>query len=69
MIKNSNNLEYLVGNKKINKLSMQPFSEVLCDFLADLSEELNLISKLKKYPDIKTLAFWCRKKNIYKQIK
>ena len=66
MIKNSNNLEYLVGNKKINKLSMQPFSEVLCDFLADLSEELNLISKLKKYPDIKTLAFWCRKKNIYK---
>jgi len=65
-MKSSNNIKYLVGNKKINKASIQPFSEVVCDFLADLSEELNLVSKLKKYSDIKTLAFWCRKKNIYK---
>ena len=63
---NSKNIKYLVGNKKINKVSIQPFSEVVCNFLADLSEELNLVSKSKKYSDIKTLAFWCRKKNIYK---
>ena len=62
---NLNNLEYLVGNKNISKKTMQPYSEIMCDFLGNLSDELNLSASSKNYADIKTFAFWCRKKNIY----
>ena len=63
---NSKNFEYLVGNvKNVNMSgSTVPFDTRVCDFLGDLSLELNKSTKIKDYPDIKTLAFWCRKKNI-----
>ena len=62
---NSNNFEYLVGDKNISKKPTQPYNEIICSFLGDLSDELNLSTSSKSYADIKTLAFWCRKKNIY----
>ena len=61
----SNNLQYLVGNGKISKKSTLPYNDNICDFLGDLSNELNLNKASNKYPDIKTLAFWCRKRNIF----
>jgi hypothetical protein len=64
MISNKNKIEFLVGNKTINKLTTKPFEKVICDFLEELSLELNKAPESKKYPDIKTLAFWCRKANI-----
>ena len=64
-MKESNNFEYLVGNKNINYKPIQPYDNIICNFLGELSVELNSLSSSNKYPDIKTLAFWCRKKNIY----
>ena len=66
MTKNLNNFKYLVGNKSINKKTTIPYDKTICDFLGDLSKDLNSSAESKKYPDIKALAFWCRKKNIYK---
>ncbi len=64
-MKNFNNLEYLVGNNKsVIAQSVAPYDQRVCNFLEDLSSELDKNKEIKKYPDIKTLAFWCRKKNI-----
>ena len=60
-------IEYLVGSKKIRNKTITPYNNIICNFLSDLSKELNLSEESKVYPDIKTLAFWCRKKNIEKQ--
>ena len=62
-MKNLNGIEYLVGNKNISKRSLLPYDNNICDFLGDLSDELNSNSESKNYPDIKAFAFWCRKKN------
>ncbi len=63
-MKNLNSIEYLVGGKDISKRSVLPYDNSICDFLGDLSNELNLNSESENYPDIKTLAFWCRRQNI-----
>ena len=63
-MKNLNTIEYLVGGKNISKRSVLPYDNNICDFLGDLSDELNSNSESKNYPDIKTLAFWCRRQNI-----
>lgn len=63
-MKNLINFEYLVGNGNLTKKSVIPYHTNVCDFLGDLSDELNKNKKIRDYPDIKTFAFWCRKKNI-----
>ena len=60
-----NKIEYLVGNEYIKREASIPYNEKVCNFIGELSNELNLTPDAKKYPDIKTFAFWCRKKNIY----
>tara|TARA_Y100000590_G_scaffold470645_1_gene667340 strand:- start:9501 stop:10691 length:1191 start_codon:yes stop_codon:yes gene_type:complete len=64
MITNMRKIEYLVGNGSISRESFIPYSKEICNFISDLSNELNLNSLSRKYPDIKTFSFWCRKKNI-----
>ena len=61
---NFNNIKFLVGNQNVSKESNSPFNENICNFLGDLSKELNFSSASKAYPDIKTFSFWCRKQNI-----
>ena len=58
-------IENLVGNGKVSLKSTIPYNDTICNFIGDLSIELNLNKNAKKYSDIKTLAFWCRKNNIY----
>ncbi len=58
------NIEYLSGDSNFDLSPELPFSKQSCDFLGDLSKQLDNSKYLKEYPDIKTLAFWCRKKNI-----
>ena len=65
-MKNLNSIEYLVGGKDISKRSVLPYDNNICDFLGDLSDELNQSTLSKSYADIKTFAFWCRKKNLQK---
>ena len=60
-----NKIEYLVGkNINITKNSQKPYDDLICRFVSDFSEYLNSLSAVNKYPDLKTLSFWCRKKNI-----
>ncbi len=63
-MKKNNSIHFLSGDKKINSLSLQPYNPIICEFLDNLSKSLNKDKNAKIYPDLKTLAFWCRKKNI-----
>ncbi len=62
---NSDNFEFLVGNNNFSKKPTQPYNKNICNFISDLSNELDKKALLKSYPDVKTFAFWCRKNNIY----
>lgn len=64
MSKKENEIEYILGSKKINSLPSKPFDTLVCEFLEIFSNKLNLIKDIKNYPDLKTLSFWCRKGNI-----
>ncbi len=55
---------FLVGNRKFKKKFLKPYDEEICKFLNKLSLELNKIKDINIYPDIKTLSFFCRAKNI-----
>ncbi len=57
-------VEYLVGSKKIHNYTIYPYSKIICDFLADFSIKLQFAKEINQFPDLKSLAFWIRKKNI-----
>ena len=59
-------VNFLVGNSKFSLTPFEPFSNDVCDFLSTLSNEINLLKNIKNYPDLKSLSFWCRSKNILK---
>ena len=63
MIK-SKEINFLVGNYNFKKKILKPYDQEVCKFLSKLSKELNKIKDSKTYPDIKTLSFFCREKNI-----
>jgi len=50
--------------KKLN--SLEVFSTITCNWLSDLSKFLLKDPKIKKYPDVATFAFFCRKANLSK---
>ena len=50
--------------KKLN--SIEVFSTITCSWLNDLSRFLLKDPKTKKYPDVATFAFFCRKANLSK---
>lgn len=50
--------------KKLN--SLEVFSTITCSWLSDLSRFLLKDPKTKKYPDVATFAFFCRKANLSK---
>lgn len=59
-------LEMVVGSvfKDIKKNTMPPFSDIIMEFLADLSGNLLKFPKLRNFPDIVSFAYWCRKSNL-----
>ncbi len=57
-------VKYLVGDGKIISDATEPFSKEVCIFLDKFSKELNKFKDIRKFPDLKTLSFWCREKNI-----
>ena len=64
MIKENKNIKYLIGNNTLDLKSTIPYSDIFCDFLDNFSKALDSYPQIRKFPDLKTLAFWCRKKNI-----
>ena len=57
-------INYLLGNQNFNSTSGLIYNDLICDFVNDFSKELFWHPTTKKFPDIKALAFWCRKQNI-----
>ena len=56
-------ISYLVGDENITVSPVAPYSDQICSFLNVLSHKLMMY---KEYPDIISLAFFCRKANILK---
>ena len=63
-LKEKNGISYLVGDKKVFNKSTVPYDSKICEFLGEFSKELMKNKNSNKYPDIKTLGFWCRQRNI-----
>jgi hypothetical protein len=61
-----NSVKYLIGSEKVDNRPMRPFNDMVCDFIAALSEALLSDKNAKKYPDVVSVAFWARKGNILK---
>lgn len=61
---NKNEVRYLVGGECFEAVPLPIYSDIVCEFLDQLSKELRKDAETKKYPDILTFAFWCRKANI-----
>ena len=57
---------FLVGSKKIEKKTLNPFDDIICDFFDSLSQDIFKKKKIFNDSDILTLGFWLRKKNILK---
>lgn len=65
IFKNSKKIKFLVGDKFFENITLKPYEPLVCKFLENLSKKLNN-SIYNRYPEIKSLSFWCRKKNIDK---
>ena len=63
IINKSNHIDFesLIGIK-----TERPFSDPIIEYLQDLSKVLFADPRIKKYPDISTFAFFCRKANLLK---
>ena len=57
-------VEYLVGNSDISNKPLVPYSKIVCDFLVALSRKLMKHKDISLYPDVMSLAFWCRRANL-----
>ncbi len=62
-------LDYLVGDaeclERMRKVSaLEPFSDLVVDFLDCVSKAIMKDSKAKQYPDVVTFGFWLRKASV-----
>ena len=65
MIKNLK-VKYLAGNKMPSSKILPPYDKNVCEFFNDLSHSLLKNKEAKKYADVVSYAFWCRRNNINK---
>ncbi len=65
-------IEYLCGNKDIVSYEksvikpFEPFADIVCSFLNEVSLQIMKQSECRAYPDIITFGFFCRKANTEK---
>lgn len=64
MFKKNNKIECLVGKNIPDTRPFIPYDDLICEFLANFSLELKKNKKIEKFPELKTLSFWCRKANL-----
>lgn len=62
----SEKIKYLLGTHAPKVFPLEPFSDVVCEFMDEISKVLRKNAAAKSYSDIISLAFWCRKANIMK---
>lgn len=64
MILMGNDIEYLVGGEVEKFSPLVPYSDLVCNFLSDLSAEIFKDERCKAFPDIISVAFFVRQGNI-----
>ena len=74
MPQNFSNINFIIGNEivlhKINKAKILPlFSDLILQFLSELSNRLLANTKAKDFVDVMSYAFWIRKASIEKERK
>ena len=57
-------IKILIGQSTIKVINAQPFNKITMEFLSLFSKEIFKEKKSKKYSDLITLGFWCRKQNL-----
>ena len=62
-------LHLVTGNKNFSVKISEPFNPLSIEFLNDFSNSLKKYNKIKLYPDLIYLMFWCRRKKIEKLAK
>ena len=63
---NKNEVDILSGYKSIKILSSKVYSKLSIEFLNDLSNMILKNKNSKKFPELISYGFWCRKSNIIK---
>lgn len=66
ILMNTNKINYLIYNGDLQIQPLPIFSEIVCEFLDELSHVLRTDADAKQYPDVMTFAFWCRRGNLTK---
>lgn len=59
-------IEWIIGDENIKVCPLKPYSDIVVDFLDELSAILRKNVIRGKYNDISTLAFWCRRGSLLK---
>lgn len=62
-----NGVKYLIGSSKLTDRPLPVYSDEAISFLSDLSTQLLCIPNVRAYPDVVSVAFWCRKANLLKR--
>lgn len=60
----SDKVEWLIGQKSLKVCPLQPYSDIVVEFLDELSGSLRRKATKERLSDVQALAFWCRKGNI-----
>lgn len=57
-------VKYIIGMETVLNTPMKPYADMVCAFAAELSAALMKEPECRRYPDVMSFAFWCRKGNI-----
>lgn len=62
-----NGVKYLVGSPELTDCPLPVYSGEAISFLSDLSAQLLRMPGVRAYPDVVSVAFWCRRANLLKR--
>lgn len=65
-------IQYLLGDKSVvenddfdfGRNLLLPYSDIVCDFLNEVSKTIMHTKEWKRFPDVTALAYWCRRANL-----
>lgn len=62
-----NGVKYLIGSAELESHPLPVYSEEAISFLSDLSAHLLRTPGIRAYPDVVSVAFWCRRASLLKR--
>lgn len=62
-----NGVKYLIGSPDVTNTPLPVYSEEAIRFFSKLSTQLLAVPGVRAYPDVVSVAFWCRRANLLKR--